>query len=583
MALIAAQQRTAIGQTGLRESQGASATIKSCPRAAAMVIAVILLVAFFLLQRRIPLGTAVQIGADEGFEVAKATLCLHGHKLYSEVWNDQPPLHTWLVTQVLKHLTPAIWGPRLLTAAFAAILLVCVFVIVCRACGLLTGALTGALVVASPGFLELSSSCMLEIPALATAIAGLGVLLVLPRTKWYGAEFLSGVLFGIAALMKLVPLYLLPLAALILWLRRGGEGNHETHETHERGSTCWFSFRVFRVFRGYPLPSCAYWRGLVAPLLVLGGGAITGFTLIDWLMERGAYLAHFQQSWSSHFGGAISFEYGSPAEHPFDWSILLKNWDVTVPAVLGICIVIRRLRTSPRASLPLAWLVLALVVFTNHKPWWSYYYVHIAIPLCWCAAVGIDSVYSMLAKQRLRGFVRAERKRGKAGGRAGWRALARNGSVVLFALCAVVWMGARVYLQIAGIRESPQLYTALVLPEIERLKPFSHWMYTDQLVYSFHADIPMPPPLAVVPLKRLWTGDMTSARIAAEMSRFKPEVILLRNATREVPFQELLQTNYRMIYQDDKLRLYADRATIKRADLAQGGVVRRPQSVDDSK
>lgn len=31
-----------------------------------------------------------------------ATLCLHGHRLYSEVWNDQPPLHTWLITQVLK-------------------------------------------------------------------------------------------------------------------------------------------------------------------------------------------------------------------------------------------------------------------------------------------------------------------------------------------------------------------------------------------------------------------------------------------------------------------------------------------------
>jgi hypothetical protein len=548
-----------------------------------MAVAAILLVAFFLLQSRIPLRTAVQIGADEGFEVAKATLCLHGHRLYSEVWNDQPPLHTWMVTQVLKDLTPSILGPRLVTAAFAGILLVCVFVIVCRACGLLTGALTGALVVASPGFLELSSSCMLEIPALATAIAGLAVLLVLPRTKWYGAELLSGVLFGIAALMKLVPLYLLPLAALILWLRRGGEEDHEIHEVHERKISCWFSFRVFRVFRGYPLPSCACWRGLVAPLLVLGAGVITGFTLIDWLIERGAYLAHFQQSWSSHFGGAISLEYGSPAEHEFDWSILLKNWDVTVPAVLGICILIRRLRTSPSASLPLAWLALSLVVFTNHKPWWSYYYLHIAIPLCWSAAVGIESVCSGLAKQRVGGFMRAEGKRGKAGGHAGWRVLAKHGPVALFALCAVVWMGARVYLQIAGIRNSPQLYTALVLPEIERLKPFSHWMYADPLVYSFHADIPMPPPLAVVPLKRLWTGDMTNARIAAEMSRFKPEVILLRNHTSEEPFQELLDANYRMIYQDDKLRLYADRTTIRRADSAQSGVVRRPKSVDDSK
>lgn len=67
-----------------------------------VVIVAVLLGAFFLMQSWIPLRSAVQIGADEGFEVAKATLCLHGHKLYSEVWNDQPPLHTWLITQVLK-------------------------------------------------------------------------------------------------------------------------------------------------------------------------------------------------------------------------------------------------------------------------------------------------------------------------------------------------------------------------------------------------------------------------------------------------------------------------------------------------
>ncbi len=79
----------------------------------------------------------------------------------------------------------------------------------------------------------------------------------------------------------------------------------------------------------------------------------------------------------------------------------------------------------------------------------------------------------------------------------------------------------------------------------------------------------MPPPLAIVPLKRLWAGDMTHARLAAEMSRFKPEIILLGNDTREVPFQELLDSGYRLIYQDERQRLYADKAIIKRADSAE--------------
>jgi hypothetical protein len=82
---------------------------------------------FLLIESLIPLGTAVQIGADEGFELVKATLCLKGHRLYTEVWNDQPPLHTFLITQILKHVSPSILGPRLLTVSFSVFLLSSIF------------------------------------------------------------------------------------------------------------------------------------------------------------------------------------------------------------------------------------------------------------------------------------------------------------------------------------------------------------------------------------------------------------------------------------------------------------------------
>lgn len=244
---------------------------------------------------------------------------------------------------------------------------------------------------------------------------------------------------------------------------------------------------------------------------------------------------------------------------------------------------VKRLRTSHIAALPLAWLALALVVFTNHKPWWAYYYIHIAIPLCWCAAVGIQSVCSSLAK-RFGGRASVVASPNLRGARR-TLGLARTlvlpaicwAPVAVFGLCAAAWMGMRVYLELAGMRDSPQLHAALVLKEIARLKSFCHWMYAEPLVYSFHADIPMPPTLAVLPLKRLWAGEMTNERIAAEMSRYKPEVILLPNDTSEVPFQELLEANYRMIYQDDKLRLYADREAIRQADSQQRIEQGRPQ------
>ena len=75
----------------------------------------------------------------------------------------------------------------------------------------------------------------------------------------------------------------------------------------------------------------------------------------------------------------------------------------------------------------------------------------------------------------------------------------------------------------------------------------------------------MPPDLAVVPLKRLWSGEMTNARVEEEMRTIQPEVILLRNDTREVPFQDLLDAEYRVVYQDADHRLYTKKALAKQA------------------
>ncbi|OLD92698.1 MAG: hypothetical protein AUI36_47335 [Cyanobacteria bacterium 13_1_40CM_2_61_4] len=478
----------------------------------AVVVLALLLAAFVLLQSLLPIRTVIQIGADEGFELAKATLCLKGFKLYTDVWNDQPPLHTFFVTQTLKHLSPSILGPRLVTCVFTMILLASIFFISLRVSGLLVAALTTGLLIASPGFVELSSSCMLEIPALAPAVAALCLLLVSHGSKWYIAEILSGALFGLAFQIKLINVILLPLAAVIIWLQH----------------------------RASAPPA----RSIATSLLVLVASLAISFVATDYLVDGGAYLSHFRQSWSSHFAVTKSFEYGSPDDHPYDWTVLLKNWDTTIPAIVGIILLLWQVRRWPTTILPLAWPALTLIVFTAHKPWWQYYYIHNAIPLCWCAAIGIEAVVLRL---RLRPTI---------------------GSWLLagvFAICALGWMGARVYLQVASIRHSPRTYSSLVLKQIERLKPFVKFMYSDEPIYSFHAGIPMPPSLAVVPLKRLWSGALTNARIAVEMSEFKPEVSLLTSDLPDRPFSDLINAEYRPVYEDGKHQLYVKKSIAKQA------------------
>ena len=476
------------------------------------IVLLLLLAGFLLIECLLPLRTAIQIGGDEGFELAKATLWLKGYKPYTDVWNDQPPLHTFLITQTLKHISPSILGPRLITVGFAVLLLASVFIMSLRISGLVVATLTTALIIASPNFIGLSSSCMLEIPALAPAMAALCLLLTGRQTRWHLREILAGILFAVSFQIKLINVISLPLAALILWL-------------HHRET---------------PSPM----KIMIRPLLLLGASLAVGYVAIDCLIENGAYLRNFQQSWTSHFGALKSIEYGSPDDFPFDWSILLKNWDTTIPALLGVFFCFRQIRNTPMTILPLALVALTLLIFTIHRPWWPYYYIHIAIPLCWCAAVGIEPVRRRISLKQTRTLL-----------------------VIfgLYAIVALTWMGWRVYLQIKDIRNSAQTYSSLVLTQIERYKPSTQWMYADKAIYSFHSGIPLPPPLAVVMLKRMWSGEMTNGRIAEEMRKFKPGVILLANDTRVVPFKVLMDTEYRLVYEDADWRLYALKTVIKKA------------------
>lgn len=67
--------------------------------------------------------------------------------------------------------------------------------------------------------------------------------------------------------------------------------------------------------------------------------------------------------------------------------------------------------------------------------------------------------------------------------------------------------------------------------------------------------------------KRLWSGEMTNAKIAAELESCKPGLILTRNKGRPLPYADLLQREYRLVYVDSDHFLYAHRS-----------ISRKPQS-----
>jgi hypothetical protein len=128
-------------------------------------------------------------------------------------------------------------------------------------------------------------------------------------------------------------------------------------------------------------------------------------------------------------------------------------------------------------------------------------------------------------------------------------------------------MGARVYLQVANLRAAPKIESTPVIAQLQRFRPYAQWLYADRLVYSFHSGIPVVPSLAVMPVKRLWSGELDNAGIRRELEHYKPGALVLLNDGRDVPFKDLLDAQYQIVYMDSGNRLYALKGIARRAKM----------------
>lgn len=130
----------------------------------------LVVVALLILYTQLPLGTALEFSSDEGYEVMKPFLYNQGHILYTEIWDDQPPVFTILIATAFKSLGTTILSARLVTATFGLILFIVFHELVRRRSSQWSALLATFLLLSSPGPLPLSVSVMQEVPAMATGL-----------------------------------------------------------------------------------------------------------------------------------------------------------------------------------------------------------------------------------------------------------------------------------------------------------------------------------------------------------------------------------------------------------------------------
>lgn len=160
---------------------------------------------------------------DEGLNLGKSLLVALGYHPYRDIWNDQPPVLTYLLALQYKLTGSSVVAARLMILCFSMLILRSIYVLVRQDWGRAAGWWCVGLLAASAAYSRLSVSVMIGLPAIAVALLAAELLLRKDRGALWRVV-LAGVLMGIALQIKFFVMAALPALLLAAWLTRGPLG-----------------------------------------------------------------------------------------------------------------------------------------------------------------------------------------------------------------------------------------------------------------------------------------------------------------------------------------------------------------------
>lgn len=437
-----------------------------------------------------PLDTALRFGGDEGYELMKGWLASLGHPQYTKIWNDQPPLHTELLGLLFRLTGPSAYAGRLLTLAFAAVLLGALYQVVRAQSGRAAACLAALLVVSSESFVKLSVSVMLEIPAMSLGMAAFWAWSRYASGKGKQWLIIAAALIACALQVKFTAAIFLP----ALFAEYAAGRRRHSDEAVANGGKSWWR----------PRWEAAFGLGAFA--------AAFGIILLAFCpMEA---LAVF---WKSHFS-----EGTAAAADGYGWKpeSLLDDLHLAAGAVAGLALLATR--SWRKALAPAVLLGTVLAIHWRHEPYWYYYWVHFSIPMAWLGGVGIVEWFRVLWNYGM-GASAASKIRFGTGALA-WSAVL---SVALTFAPESLWNEVR------RVRATPPASEDQDVKILRKHAAGTQWVFTTRRIAAFWAGIPIPPELAVIPSKRVWSGQITREEILERLETYQPEVILLNERFEE--------------------------------------------------
>jgi hypothetical protein len=458
--------------------------------------------------------SAIEIGEDEYFEVTKGLLWSKGYPMYEKVWNDQPPLFTVLMGILFKCFGADISVARGLAVFFGLLLAAGCLVIVKGRSGWLAGYGAMFSLIVAPRMLEMGVSAMLEVPAMALALWSLWPIEQWRKSRRWQCLAWSGLLMATAFQTKLTAAMLVPPLALEIVLSSLGANARASVKN-------------------------SFWN-----LGIWGLSFLSGFLILGLLLGN-----DYRRYWTSHFTNSAMYLNEAKA-----FAFFLPAHPEAVCAVIMAFLICAWRRDWRKMAFPFVALLTAAVVHSHHRPYWEYYYVHFAVPLAWLSGYAIGELFQAAGDApRLRfvppSFVRI---------------------VFLLAGSTLVSIaaskgGTRLTEEIHDIRAQRRTEQSGVLEAMNSFRDQTRWAYSTAPIYVFHAKLLMIPEVAVVPLKRFWSGDLTEQDIVKIVRRYHPEQVLFRSESMLPEMTAYLKENYVIAYDDDRHALWVTKEVWRNA------------------
>lgn len=413
--------------------------------------------------------TAYEFGGDEGYELYKGYLMSNGYHLYSDIWNDQPPLHTWLLSWLFSVLGRSAGVGRCVSVISCGFICYAVAIIGFRMAGWKAAVSSVIILLAWPNVFELSISAMLEIPMMALFAGSL--IIILFRSKILGLPTIVGsaFVFALGVMVKLTALLFAPAVVVAIFCGcfddKLIEGlNLQVIYSALRKSSVWCFMVV--------LFALLCWL-VVYDISVLPTLTRSHFSIIDYAAKReiSAYRLGIDK--------------------------VIDVVEYIAAAVMGVFFLIARRKMW--AFVPVVMLLTVAVVHAVHRPYWNYYSAHFSVPVALLAGYFVSSSVDMAM----------------AFGATRGKLIMIVAAMPAFLICAEAVMDVQVALTSA--RDRPQIDQVPVLQRIKSRMSGDALVFSDRPILCFHAGAMMPPQLCVLPAKRYWGTGLTREEVIKQV------------------------------------------------------------------